>query len=266
VLIAGDGTAGYLENNVPQKSRFNYPRGIAAQTNASGVVTALYIADTNNNLIRKLTYLSGWKTATFSGATTAGYVNNIATKSRYSAPQGMVFGADGYLYLADTGNAAIRKLDSAGTSTQVVGPGTFTTPVGITASSGTVTLYVSDSSNHKIYQVTTAGVATVLAGSGAAGFADGTGTAAIFNAPSQLGWANPTGGAVLYIADQNNNRLRKLVVSGNAVSTYAGSGAAGFLDGDCATAQFNLPRGAAVGTAGEVYVIDTTNNRVRKVQ
>ena len=267
-LIAGDGTAGYYDDpSTTKKSRFRYPRGIAAITDINGMLTTLLVADTDNNIIRKLWWTGGaWHSGAFSGATTAGYVDNNATKSRYNAPQGMVVASDGFIYLADTGNHVIRKLDQTGTSTTLVGAGTFTTPVGITASQGTVVVYVSDSGTHKIYQVTTAGVVTAIAGSGSAGFADGTGSSAMFNSPSQVAWANPTGGSVLYVADQNNNRLRKIVLATSVVSTYAGSGVAGFADGSCTVAQFNLLRGAAVGPSGEVYVVDTTNNRVRKVQ
>jgi len=268
ILIAGDGVAGYLDNTgTAQKSRFRYPRGIAAITDPTGTVTTLLVADTDNNIIRKLTRPSGtWISATFSGATAAGYVDGSVTKARYNAPQGMVVASDGNLYVADTGNGVIRRVDQSGGASTLVGQGTFTTPVGITASTGTLTLFVSDIGIHKIWQVTGAGAATAIAGSGSAGFADGTGPAAIFNSPSQLAWANPSGGAALYIADQNNNRVRRLVLTTNAVSTYAGSGAAGFTDGNCTAAQFNLPRGIAAGPAGEFYIIDTANNRVRKVQ
>ena len=271
--IAGDGVAGYSEGSgVPKNARYNNPRGIAAITDLSGIVTALVIADTSNHRIRKLAWNgSAWTSSNLSGAGTAGLknVSNNGQFCQFNAPQGLVVASDGFIYVADTGNQAIRRVDpSNGGASTTVGVGTFTSPVGITAS-GTSggPLYVSAAGSHRIYQVTTAGAVTAIAGSGAAGFADGTGAAAVFNTPAQLVWANTASGAALFIADQFNNRIRRLVIATSAVNTHAGSGTAGFADGSCTAAQFNAPRGVAyLSTSGAVYVIDTSNNRIRKGQ
>jgi fibronectin type 3 domain-containing protein/sugar lactone lactonase YvrE len=274
-LIAGDGTAGYydgvtIDNNGPDPltARYNNPRGITAQLDANGVVTTLLIADTSNNRIRRLTWNSSasrFSSSLVSGSGVAGLLNGTAGTSRFKAPQALMAAPDGFIYVADTGNAVIRKVTASGTSSTLIPAGTFSSPTGIAASSTSV-LYVSDAGNHKVFQVS-GSTATVIAGSGTAGFADGTGTAAMFNSPAQLVWANPAGGAVLYIADQNNNRIRTLTLAANAVSTLAGSGAAGFADGSCTAAQFNAPRGAAyLSSTGAVYLIDSSNNRIRKVQ
>jgi fibronectin type 3 domain-containing protein len=273
-LVAGDGLAGYNEGKgKPLNARYNGPRGIAAVTDGSGTATVLVIADTNNHRIRKLTWNgSGWTSAKLSGSGTAGLKDGSCPTCKscdtcqFNAPQSVAAAPDGFIYVADTGNGVIRKVSpSTGDTSTIVGVGTFSSPAGITAASSGL-LYVSDSINHKVYQVTTAGAVTAIAGSGTAGFADGTATAAMFNSPAQLVWANPPSGAVLLVADQSNNRIRALALATNAVTTLAGSGIAGFADGSCTAAQFNAPRGAAYSSStGAVYIIDTSNHRIRKV-
>jgi DNA-binding beta-propeller fold protein YncE len=81
-----------------------------------------------------------------------------------------------------------------------------------------------------------------------------------------LVWASTGGGEFIYIADRGNNRIRKLAVATNAVTTLAGSGAVGYGEGACATAAFNAPRGVAAGSGGDVYILDSGNNRIRKVR
>jgi sugar lactone lactonase YvrE len=267
-FIAGNATAGYVEGT-GSAARFRFPRGIAAITDAGGTVTTLLVADTDNHCIRKLTYSSGsWTSAIFSGkGGTSGLINGTATASRYNSPRGIVSSPDGNVYVADTGNAVIRKLTQTGTSTTLATTGGINTPFGITVATTNNLLYVSDSVRHVVWQVNAStGVATWLAGGDVAGFADGTGTAARFNLPAHLAWANTAGGEVVYIADRNNNRIRKLVISSGSATTQAGTGVAGFADGACDTAKFNLPYGVATQAGGALYVIDSENNRIRKIE
>jgi hypothetical protein len=266
-LIAGSGVAGYLEGT-GATARFNNPRGIAAITNGSGVVTTLLVADTSNHCIRKLTYSGGsWTSAIFSGkGGTSGYIDGAPTTSRFNSPQGMVVSPDSFIYVSDTGNAKVRKLTSTGTSSTLAVTGGLNTPVGITVGGAANMLYVSDVVRHSIWQVNPSTAAgTKLAGADVAGFADGTGTGAKFNYPAHLAFTS-TGGDTVFIADRSNNRIRKLVVSSTAVTTYAGTGVAGYADGACSSAQFNLPYGVSYGLTGELYIIDTENNRIRKAQ
>jgi hypothetical protein len=269
-LVAGTGQLGYTEGNgVAVNARYHSPRGITAVIDGSGTASILYIADTNNHMIRKLAWSgSSWTSSKLAGSQQPGSVDsNSGGSVRFNAPQGVVVAPDGFVYVADTGNGRIRKLNQTqGGSTTLVGSGTFTSPVGITVSAAGL-LYVGDSSNNKIYSVTAAGAVTALAGSGAAGFADGIGSAAVLNAPAQLAWASTGGEEVVFIADRNNNRVRRLVVSSNEVNAIAGSGIAGFADGTCSSAKFNTPQGIAFsGAAGTIYVIDTGNHRVRQLQ
>jgi hypothetical protein len=267
-LIAGNGTAGYSEGSGnPLNAMYNHPKGITAIKDVNGIVTALLVADTDNHVIRKLAWSgSAWVPSLYSGKQgTAGYVDGTAGNSRYNQPQAITSASSSLIFVADTGNGKIRKLDQNGASTTQSATG-VSSPAGVTVNLTTTNLiYVSDQTLHKIFQVnTTTNAVTLLAGNGTAGFADGTGTGALFNSPRQLAW---TSGDVLFIADANNFRVRKLVAGTQAVTTLAGSGAQGNADGACASATFKGPQGiAAFGPAGEVYAVDTADNKIRKVQ
>jgi sugar lactone lactonase YvrE len=260
--LAGSGVAGYT-NGTGTAAQFNYPYGIAVD--ASGSV---YVADSNNSRIRKITP-SGVVT-TLAGST-YGYANGTGTAARFSYPSGVAVDAAGTVYVADTYNNRIRKITPAGVVTTLAGSGTagyadgtgtaaqFNYPFSV-AIDATGTVYVADTSNHRIRKITPAGVVTTFAGS-AQGYTNGTGTAAQFNSP--IGVAVDAAGTV-YVADRINHRLRKITPAG-VVTTFAGSGTAGYTNGTGTAAQFNYPYGIAVDVAGTVYVADRINHRIRKI-
>jgi hypothetical protein len=148
-------------------------------------------------------------------------------------------------------------------STTTTSSGTFNNPSGI-YTDGTY-VYVADTGSNTIqYVVISTGSYAILAGStsGTAGFTNGTGTAALFNAPSSI----TSDGTNLYVADKGNNVIRKIVISTGVVTTFAGStsGAFGFTNGTGTAALFNAPSGiASDGT--NLYVSDTGNNSIRKI-
>lgn len=138
----------------------------------------------------------------------------------------------------------------------------FNHPAAI-AADATGNAYIADTGNHLVRKVTAAGVVTTLAGTGAAGSADGKGTAASFNAPA--GIAVDAAGNV-YVADTQNHTIRKITATGD-VTTLAGSaGASGSTDGKGGAARFFWPQGLALDAAGDnLYVADTNNHTVRKI-
>jgi serine/threonine-protein kinase len=137
----------------------------------------------------------------------------------------------------------------------------FLNPQGVAVdSSGNV--YVADGNNNRIRKITPGGVVTTLAGSGTAAFADGTGATASFKAPVSVAVDAANN---IYVADSGYSYIRE-VSPGGVVTTLAGSGTAAFADGTGVNASFSAPRGIAADSAGNVYVADSTNKRIRLVR
>ena len=152
------------------------------------------------------------------------------------------------------GNGTLGFADGTGTTAR------FYQPTGL-AFDAAGNMYVVDNSNHRIRKITPAGVVSTFAGSGTAGFADGTGTAAQFQGPFDVA-VDAVGN--VYVADTYNYRIRKITPAG-VVTTLAGNANYGYADGDGAAAKFNQPKGIVVDPAGNVYVADENNSRIRKI-
>nr|MDQ5839002.1 hypothetical protein [Acidobacteriota bacterium] len=192
---------------------------------------------------------------------------------RFDDPFGLTVAPDGNVYLTDAGQSnRIRKITTRGEVSTLAGGGegfadgagaaaSFNTPSAL-ASDGEGNLYVADTGNNRIRRVTPDGHVTTLAGDGSAGFRDGPAAQAEFDAP--VGVAVDKGGNV-YVADTYNDRIRVLTKEGE-VKTVAGAGSPGYADGDALmSALFDTPCAVVVSDAGEVFVADTGNNRLRKI-
>lgn len=204
---AGNGTGGFSNNTVATSAEFSNPAGVAIDASGN-----MYVADLGNNVIRKIT--SAGVVTTFAGTKTAGYVNSTTgTSASFNKPSGVAVDASGNVYVADQGNSAIRKITPAGAVTTIAG-GTSQTqllnfPAGI-ALDKQGNIFIVDEGG-RIIECTTNNVLYYLAGSlNVTGLVNGAGATALFN--------NPQGIAVdannnIYVADQNNNCIRKLTVT-----------------------------------------------------
>ena len=208
---------------------------------------------------------------TIAGDGIADFRDANSYNAEFHSPTGVALDPSGYIYVADSQNNRIRKIDAAGNVTTYAGTGgtgsnngyrtsaQFSAPWGI-AVDASYNVYVGDWYNHLIRKIDPTGMVTTLAGTGAAGFADGAGTTAQFNRPQGVA---VDGSGNVYVADASNHKIRKITPSG-FVSTLAGSDS-GFADGSAASAKFKFPSGVAADAAGNVFVGDLSNNRVRKI-
>lgn len=246
-------------------AKFNSPQGVA--TDASDNI---YVADSSNNKIRKIT--PEGLVSTLAGSDLQGFADGTGASAQFNLPIGVATDISGNVYVADQFNNKIRKITQTGVVTTLAGStqgfadgiGTaaqFNNPIGIaTDMSGNV--YVGDIVNYKIRKITPAGIVSTLAGS-TQGFADGIGAAAQFYYP--FGVATDATGNV-YVADNNNNKIRKISPTG-VVTTLAGS-TPGFADGTGGTAQFFNPQGVATDAQGNIYIsnfADFGNHNIRKI-
>ena len=270
------GSAGHVGtvNGTGIAAQFNNPSGVAVDSTGN-----VYVADSGNHTIRKVTS-AGVVTTLAGSAGNPGGDDGTNSTSRFTHPSGVAVDGAGNVFVADTYNDTIRKVTPVGTNwvvTTLAGitgfrggaDGTnstarFGNPSGVVVdSAGNV--YVADSGNHTIRKVTPMGVVTTLAGSaGFYGSANGTNNTAQFNYPS--GVAVDSAGNV-YVADTNNDTIRKVTPVGTnwVVTTIGGiAGVIGGADGFDSDARFSGPTGIAVDSMGILYVADSGNNRLTK--
>jgi len=233
----------------------------------------LYVTDYGNNRIRKVTPKG--EVSTLAGGE-YGFSDGQGSAARFIGPTGIAIDAAGNLYVADMWNYRIRKVTPKGEVSTLAGgdeagfadgegsAARFDNPYHI-AIDAADNLYVTDLVNYRIRKITPEGKVSTLAGGvdefGMGSFADGEGSAARFFLPS--GIASDAAGT-LYVADTANHRIRKVTSKGE-VSTLAGDGEEGFADGEGSAARFDMPRGIAIGAAGDLYVVDGDNYRIRKI-
>ena len=274
-LAGNSGLAGY--NDGPgDLAEFNDPDFVAGDGAGNLLVT-----EAGNHAVRKIVMATRTVT-TLAGRrldSSAGSDDGLGEVARFRSPMGLVGDNLGNLFVADSGNQTIRTIAGAtGAVTTLAGlagkvgsqngTGTdarFNFPVAL-AYDGTGALLVADQADQVIRKIVlaTAAVTTLAGSSGIAGRDDGTGTNARFSSPSAL--AVDSAGN-LFVADRDMHTIRKLELASGAVTTLAGSaGLAGSDDGVRASARFSSPTGLACDQAGNLYVADTGNYTIRKIE
>ncbi|RSK43156.1 NHL repeat-containing protein [Hymenobacter rigui] len=269
VTVAGTAKQAGSADGFGPAARFSRPMGIALAPDGT-----LYVADTNNHTIRRIT--PAGMVTTFAGTAGAqGSADGVGAAARFNSPVGLALDAQGVLYVTDAENQTIRKITPAGVVTTLAGrvgtkgnadgPGEqarFHYPHGIAVTASGI-IYVTDTDNHTIRRITAIGEVTTVAGTaGKKGAADGVGAAARFFRPSGLA-VNAAG--TLFVVDNGNHTIRTISVSGD-VRTLAGvAGKAGCTDGSGTAARFDWPNGIALDAAGTLYVADNVNSTVRRL-
>ena len=278
--VAGTGERGYGgDGGLAVDAQLSGPIGVAVDADGN-----IYFSDIGNDRIRRVS-AKGIIT-TFAGTGEEGYSGDggPAVEAQLSAPRGLAVDSSGNLYIADTRNHAIRRVDTTGTITTVAGSGErgnggdggaavearLNTPRDI-AVDGSGNLYIADTRTSTVRQVDTAGIITTIAGTGEQGYSGDGGSAvsAQLSAPYRV---SVDGSGNLFIADTWNHRVRKVDTRG-IITTIAGIGGIGINNdggysgdgGPAVEAQLDSPRGIAVGGSGNLYIADTGNDRIRRV-
>ena len=259
----------------------DFPRGVTVDSKDNLYIAYnCFVSEVNTKTGREI-FIAGDGVAGFGGD------NVKAVRTSLNGARDIAFDSKGNLYIADMGNHRIRKVDfKSGTITTVAGTGKFgfggdgvaanntplAQPYGIAIDSKD-NLYIADTYNHRVRKVgAKKGIITTIAGNGPngafhGGFASDGGPAkeSMLNSPMDLAF---DGKDNLYIADKHNNRIRRIDAKTGIITTVAGNGEAGFSGdgGDATDAGLSLPEGIWIDAAGNLYIADTCNNRIRLVK
>ena len=248
--VAGRGTPGFRDG-AAALGAFSDPFAVSIGPDGSW-----YVADAGeNNRVRRVT---GDRIVTIAGGAGEGLRDGIRGQAAFHTPSGLAVAPDGTVYVADTGNHAIRRVDPDGRVRTIAGSGTpgyrdgdgaeaaFDGPVGI-ALGRDGTLYVADTYNDRIRRIDADGIVSTLAGAGTPGLVDGASSSVLFD--------TPTGVAVesdhtLLVADSNNHVVRRIDLRAGVVTTVIPMAVPG------EDASLFRPVGIAVGAGGSAFVTD----------
>jgi sugar lactone lactonase YvrE len=277
--IAGTGTQGFSSISGPANAaQLDSPQGLALDT-----ANNLYIADTHNHAIRKLSLTTGILT-TIAGTGTPGFSgdNGPATSAQLDLPTALALDAQSNLYLADTRNHRIRRVDATtGLITTIAGNGTqgfsgdngpataaaIDSPTGLALDAAN-NLYLADTHNHRIRRIDAiTGLITTIAGTGTAGYSGDNAAASTATLALPHGLSIDASGN-LYLADTENQRIRRIDATTRLITTVAGNGTQGF-SGDNSpetAATLDTPRNTTFSPAALLTLADTGNQRIRQLE
>ncbi len=262
--FAGSGMIGSTDG-IGTAASFNLPTYITI-----GPQNTFYVIDRSNHKIRKID--ASGEVTTFAGTGAAGSNDGSATEARFRFPDAAICDSNGNLFVTDQSNHKIRKITPDGIVSTFAGTGTigaadgngiaasFHFPAGITIDSDN-NLIIADFGNNKIRKITPEGVVTTLAGTGVAGSDEGTVLTAQFNGPTGVTIDNLGN---IFVADYYNNNVRKISALGN-VTTLAGNGTAGNVNGFGTSASFNGPATVTLDSHNNIFLTDEQNHSIRKI-
>ncbi len=282
IRIQGRNFSGIRENN---EVMFNDQAAVVIEANSHELqvvvpsgegeadVRVRVLGEEAQGTLASFTYLepTDYVVATVAGNSVYGLQDGTGPDALFRNPEGVAISPEGDIIVSDRANNSIRKLTVEGAVTTILGDGSSGFVDGDLSSAKLSypwkscvdkdgNIYIADNRNHAIRKISTGGLVSTLAGTGVAGFADGAGAEAQFNAPTDV---DVDDNGVVYVADNANHRIRKITPDG-VVSTVAGD-VSGFSDGEVATALFKNPSGVSVDGEGNLYVADRLNNRIRKI-
>lgn len=265
--IAGTGVCGY-QNGDKTQAQFCVPT--CAVLDKSGNI---FVTDKSFNWIRKIT--PSGNVSVFAGSGFNGWKDGQGTKADFNNPDGITIDAAGNLYVMDSQNSAVRKVAPDGIVTTFSGRPHNYNPAFMDGDASTArfnlasgieidkdgNLFVADRENNRIRKITVAGNVSTIVGTGKFGNVDGPVDAAEFALPAGIGL---DGNGNIYVADERNHSIRMISADGH-VSTLAGTGAPGDVDGEKSVAQFYYPLDVVVDKSGNLFVSDYFNHKIKKI-
>ena len=266
------------ESQLYYASTVNIPPEIRPQAVAIDMFGNAYIADATNNqiYIRSTT----GDVSLLAGSGEQGFADGVGNMSQFNQPNGIAVDSDYNVYVADSGNHVIRKIDTDGLVSLYAGTVAFPGHQdGIDAKFNNLTgislsedghLFIADTGNHMVRKIDkNTGFVSTVAGTGTAGFTNGVTNVAQFRSPRGIAVKRVNGFENVYVADTGNHVIRMIdgVLNSNYfVFNHSGSGEAGWVDGDSTIAQFYFPTSIAVNYNGDIYVADSKNYKLRLIK